>query len=272
MHIERVSPALGARVSGLDIEHPGEAECSALRAALPLHGVLFLHAPAGRPRALLDLARIFGEPLCNSHPKFGALSDHPEVSVVVNDAANPPDINVWHTDTTFMQLPAGVCVLQCQECPPEGGDTLWASMYAAHDALAPGLREWLATLQAEHRLPLDTVSPDLVRSLGEREIAALHPVVRWIPETGCRSLFVNRVYTKRIPGLHRTESSGLLAMLFDLAESPDFQVRLRWQAGDIAIWDNRITQHFATADYYPARRVMHRIALRGETPLPVPTR
>lgn len=161
-------------------------------------------------------------------------------------------------------------MLQCQECPPEGGDTLWASMYAAHDALSPGLRAWLATLQAEHRLPLDTVSPALVRSLGEREIAALHPLVRWIPETGRRSLFVNRVYTKRIAGLHRTESSGLLSMLFDLAESPDFQVRLRWQPGDIAIWDNRITQHFATADYYPARRVMHRIALRGEAPLPVP--
>ena len=76
MHIERVSPALGARVSGLDIEHPGEAECSALRAALPLHGVLFLHAPAGRPRALLDLARIFGEPLCNPHPFQGRELQH----------------------------------------------------------------------------------------------------------------------------------------------------------------------------------------------------
>jgi taurine dioxygenase len=235
-----------------------------------MHGVLFLHTPEGDPAALLGLARIFGEPIRNPHPKFGALPEFPEVSVVVNDAANPPDINVWHTDTTFMQVPAGVCVLQCQECPPEGGDTLWASMYAAHDALSPGLRAWLATLQAEHRLPLDTVSPALVRSLGEREIAALHPLVRWIPETGRRSLFVNRVYTKRIAGLHRTESSGLLSMLFDLAESPDFQVRLRWQPGDIAIWDNRITQHFATADYYPARRVMHRIALRGEAPLPVP--
>jgi taurine dioxygenase len=270
MRIDRVSPTLGARVSDLDLSEPDSACCDALRAALPMHGVLFLHTPEGDPAALLGLARIFGEPIRNPHPKFGALPEFPEVSVVVNDAANPPDINVWHTDTTFMQVPAGVCVLQCQECPPEGGDTLWASMYAAHDALSPGLRAWLATLQAEHRLPLDTVSPALVRSLGEREIAALHPLVRWIPETGRRSLFVNRVYTKRIAGLHRTESSGLLSMLFDLAESPDFQVRLRWQPGDIAIWDNRITQHYATADYYPARRVMHRIALRGEAPLPVP--
>ena len=270
MRIDRVSPTLGARVSDLDLSELDSACCEALRAALPMHGVLFLHTPEGDPAALLGLARIFGEPICNPHPKFGALPEYPKVSVVVNDAANPPDINVWHTDTTFMQVPAGVCVLQCQECPAEGGDTLWASMYAAHDALSPGLRAWLATLQAEHRLPLDTVSPALVRSLGEREIAALHPVVRWIPETGRRSLFVNRVYTKRIAGLHRMESSGLLSMLFDLAESPDFQVRLRWQPGDIAIWDNRITQHFATADYYPARRVMHRIALRGETPFPVP--
>lgn len=270
MRIDRVSPAIGARITGLDPNALDEACRQTLRSALPVHGVLFLHAPTLNPEALLALARTFGEPICNPHPKFGALPGFPEVSVVVNDAGNPPDINVWHTDTTYMQVPAGVCVLQSQECPTEGGDTLWASMYAAHDALSPGLRDWLATLQAEHRLPLDTVSPALVRSLGDREIAAVHPVVRWIPETGRRSLFVNRVYTKRIPGLHRTESSGLLSMLFDLAESPDFQVRLRWQPGDIAIWDNRITQHFAAADYYPARRVMHRIALRGEAPLPVP--
>ena len=114
---------------------------------------------------------------------------------------------------------------------------------------------------------MDNVPVELVRQIGDREISAIHPMVRWIPEIARPSLFVNRVYTKRVVGLHRMESEGLLSMLFDLTESPDFQVRFRWRKNSIAIWDNRMTQHFAAADYFPHKRVMHRIALRGEAPL-----
>ena len=153
-----------------------------------------------------------------------------------------------------MAIPAGVCVLKSVECPQEGGDTLWSSMYAALDALSPEMLDLLTSLQGEHRLPLDTVPVERVRNIGDREILAIHPVVRLIEEQARPSLFVNRVYTKRLLGMHKLQSQGLLNMLFDLAESPDFQVRFRWQKDSIAIWDNRITQHYAVADYFPQKR------------------
>ena len=271
MQLDPLSPSIGAVISGLDSSGLREvAVVSALRTALARHGVLFLRGMPGGSAELLDLARVFGAPIEGAHPKFGAVEGFPQIAVARNDAANPPDINVWHSDTTFRALPAGVCVLKCIECPPLGGDTIWSSMYAAHDALSPGMQSFLAGLDAEHRLPLDTVPPELARAASGGEIAAVHPLLRWIPETQRACLFVNRVYTRRIIGLHRLESRGLLEMLFDLAESPDFQVRFRWEKDSVAIWDNRITQHFAVADYHPSVRVMHRIALLGEQPLRVP--
>jgi taurine dioxygenase len=271
MQIDRMSPHVGAVVSGFDCDKlADEATRAELQRGLHRHGVLFFRELGLAAAELRELACVFGRPIADSHPKFGALEGYPEIAIVTNDAHNPPDINVWHTDTTFMRVPAGVCVLKCEECPSPGGDTLWSSMYAAYDALSPGMQRFLASLQAEHRLPLDTVAPERVRSVGDREISAVHPVVRWIPETGRPSLFVNRVYTKRVLGMHSIESRGLLEMLFELGESPDFQVRFSWRKDSIAIWDNRITQHFAVADYFPARRVMHRIALFGEAPLSLP--
>ena len=268
MRIEKLSASLGAEVHDLDIaEDLSGNEASTLKRALSEHGVLFMRDQDINSDALTSLARVFGEPVLNSHPKFGAVDGYPEIAVVTNDAENPPDINVWHSDTTFMQVPAGVCVLRCVELPAVGGDTLWSSMYSAYDALSPGMQDYLLTLDADHRLPMDNVPVELLRDIGEREVQAVHPVVRWIPEQERPSLFVNRVYTKRIIGLHRLESDGLLNLLFELAESPDFQVRFRWEKHSIAIWDNRMTQHFAVADYFPERRVMHRIALRGDSPI-----
>ena len=268
MRFERLSPHLGAVVqdfdSGTDLTAKNASE---LAGALCSHGVLFLRDQDIDGETLIALARVFGTPIPGSHPKFGAVDGHPEIAVVINGADSPPDINVWHSDTTYMQVPAGVCVLRCVESPAEGGDTLWSSTGAAFDALSRGLQDYLVALDAEHRLPMDNVPVELVRQIGDREISAVHPIVRRIPETERPCLFVNRVYTKRVVGLHRLESQGLLRLLFNLTESPDFQVRFRWKKNSIAIWDNRMTQHFAAADYFPERRVMHRIALRGESPL-----
>ena len=268
LQLHKVSTHIGAEVSGIDFSVPLKSELElALKNALSRYGVLFIRDQALEAEQLLSLAKIFGEPLPNSHPKFSSIDGYPEIAVVVNDQDNPPDINVWHTDTTFMSVPAGVCVLKCVECPSEGGDTLWSSMYAALDALSPSMLDFLSGLEAEHRLPLDNVPAELVHSIGDREILANHPVLRWIPELKRPSLFVNRVYAKRLLGLHKIESQGLLDMLFTLSESPDFQIRYRWRKNSIAIWDNRITQHFAAADYFPERRVMHRVALVGEKPI-----
>ena len=266
MKFERLSPHLGASVIGLDPNHAlAPEDQAALRQALAEHQVLFIRDQPLDAVQQVRLARAFGIPITDGHPKFGFVDGCEEVSLIINDADNPPDINVWHTDVTFANPPAGTCVLHCVETPPGGGgNTIWASMFAAYDALSPQMKAFLESLDGYHQLPLDGFPPKLIASAMDREIANIHPIIRWIPEAGRPALFVNRVYTQRIEGLTRAESRGVLDALFAAAESPDLQYRFAWQAGSTAIWDNRSTQHYAVADYSPARRVMHRVAVVGE--------
>lgn len=236
-----------------------------MRKALAEHQLLFLRDQPLDAVQQLRLAEAFGKPIMGGHPKFGCVDGRDEVSLVINDGENPPDINVWHTDMTFLDPPAGACVLHCVETPQGGGgNTIWSSMYAAFDALSGPMRDLLEPLDAYHQLPLDGFPPEQIAKAVGRPIAADHPVLRWIPDAGRAALFVNRVYTQRINGLSREESRGVLNALFAIAESPDRQYRFAWRAGSTAIWDNRSTQHFAVADYFPARRVMHRVAVEGE--------
>lgn len=143
-------------------------------------------------------------------------------------------------------------ILRPRLLPPVGGDTLWASMHAAYDALSPQTRAFLEPLTALHHV-------------GRFEPVE-HPVVRTHPVTGRKSLFVSRVFTKSVVGLSKEESDAILRMLFDHAESVDFQVRWSWQMGDIAFWDNRATMHYAVHDYREAR-VMERMTLKGDRPI-----
>lgn len=270
MKVRRLTPHIGAEISELELAGGlSDAEADGLRAALHEHQMVVIRNQPLTTDQQVELARIFGEPMPDPHPKFGCVDGNPAVSLVINDRDNPPDINVWHTDTTFRDPPAGTCVLHCVETPPDGGgNTIWSSMYAAYEALSEQTKLYVEPLFAYHQLPLDGRPPELVATVMGTEIAATHPVIRWVPETGHAALFVNRVYTNRIEGLPRQESDALLAALFAAAESPDRQVRLSWNAGDTAIWDNRSTQHYAVADYWPARRVMHRIAVKGEAVIP----
>lgn len=266
--VRRLEPALGAQIGALDLGRPIDADTAArLRQALGEHEVLFFRDQDLTPASQVELARAFGEPEPSSHPKFGHAEGHPEVAIVVNDAANPPDVNVWHTDMTFVDRPPSACVLYCVEPAPLGGDTIWASMSAAWRALSAPLQSLLLGLSARHSLRLDGIAMEQIRQLGDRQISAVHPLVRRHPETGRLSLFVNGVYTRRIEGLTEEESRALLPALCALAERPEFQVRFRWQRGSIAVWDNRCTQHYAVADYAPARRVMHRVTVAGDRPL-----
>ena len=149
------------------------------------------------------------------------------------------------------------------------GDTIWASMFAAYDRLSEPMKRFLEPYEAYHQLPLDGRPPELLQTVLGKPIAARHPVIRWVPEAQRRALFVNRVYTQRIEGLKKEESDAVLQGLFAIAESPDHQYRHSWKVGDTAIWDNRSTQHFAVADYWPQRRVMHRVAVKGEAVMAV---
>ena len=264
--LTKITPYLGAEIPKLT---NSELSSLSLKHLLAQHGVLYFPAANLSPLEQLKFAKTFGEPLQDHHPIFGVADGVPEVSVIVNDAEHPPNINVWHTDLTYRPTPAGTCVLQCIDSPEVGGDTLWSSMTAAYDALSEPMKAMIAPLRAEHRLSLDSVPIAQAKQVIDDPIVASHPLVRVIPETGRRSLFINRHYVHHIEGLTRIESRGVLAALCEHAESPDFQLRIKWQPGDIVVWDNRQTQHFAAADYFPAKRVMHRIALAGETPIPL---
>ena len=239
MLIEKLTPYIGAKIT--DVNLSDDRFCDELRSALVAHGVIFLPGQNLNAEQLLGIAKLFGRPVANPHPKFGCVENISEVSLVINDENNPADINVWHSDLTYHENPATTCVLQCMEKPPVGGDTLWASMTAAYDQLSDRMKSFLGGLQALHQLPLDGYPVDLIRGALDKSISGIHPIIRLIPESGRKSLFVNRVYTHHIDGLTRDESRGVLDALFDHAESPDFQVRYNWNVGDVAMWRYGIT-------------------------------
>ena len=264
MRTENLTPHIGSMIHGVDLSRPLDDNLrDRIRQTLYERQVIFFRDQNLTARRQLDLANVFGMPVASPHPKFGCVDQLPEVSRVINDERNAPDINVWHSDVSYHAEPATTCVLHAIEVPESGGDTLWSSMLRAYDTLSEPMRAFLAPLKAYHRLQLDGYPIDLVKQAVGQPISAIHPVVRRIPELDRKSLFVNRVYTHRIEGLRPCESSGLLGALCEHAESPDHQVRFRWSKGAVAIWDNRSTQHFAVADYFPQRRVMHRVAVQG---------
>jgi taurine dioxygenase len=267
LSVRSLTPALGAEVDSVDLSQElTEDAAHAIRDALSRFSVLFFHDQDLSPERHLQLARLLGTVESTPHPKFDQVDGVPEVSIVINDDQRPPDINVWHTDLTFRESPVRACLLYCLESPATGGDTLWSSLRAAYDHLSPGMRRYLQPLTARHRLPLQGIDPELLARAAAQPNAATHPVICELPENGARYLFVNPVYTERILDVPDYESRRILDLLFGLAQLPEHQLRFRWSAGCLAIWDNRCTQHYAAADYFPQRRVMHRVTVRGEPP------
>ncbi|MDG1907103.1 MAG: TauD/TfdA family dioxygenase [Arenicella sp.] len=265
MRLDHLTPAIGSVVHDVDFKQTISLElANQIREQLYQRGVLFFPNQHLSAAELLLLAKVFGEPVASPHPKFGCVDGVDEVSLVINDEDNPPDINVWHSDLSYYQEPATTCVLQCQETPVTGGDTIWSSMVSAYESLSDPLKNLVDNSQAYHQLPLDGYPSMLIKQALKNPISAVHSMARTIPETGKRALFVNRVYTHSIENISKVESDGLLNSLFSHAESPDYQVRFKWAKGTVAIWDNRSTQHFAVADYFPQRRVMYRVAIKGE--------
>ncbi|WP_193433144.1 TauD/TfdA dioxygenase family protein, partial [Streptomyces luteocolor] len=177
--------------------------------------------------------------------------------------------NVWHADVTFRERPALGAVLHLREVPPFGGDTLWADMAAAYDNLSDDIKARIDGARAVHDfIPgfARFYGPDRLAPLQDRFPPVTHPVVRTHPETGRRMLFVNTSFTTHIVGMEREESDRLLGHLVRQAHVPEYQVRFHWQAGDVAFWDNRATQHYAVDDYAPHRRVAERVAIAGDRP------
>lgn len=274
LQIQPLNPAIGARVGGVRLAGGiTDGERDALVAALLEHHVLFFEDQPIDPLAQRDLAARFGA--LHVHPIYPHVPDVPEIIVLDTSLDNPPDNDNWHTDVTFLAEPAMGAILSAQVLPPSGGDTLWASGIAAWRALSAPWRKMLCGLNAEHdilksfpawrfaRTPEEKVSWEKARA---DHPPRLHPVVRTHPVSGKHGLFVNEGFTTRIVELHPTESDAVLKQLFAHVARPEFTVRWRWKTGDVAFWDNRLTQHYATSDYLPARRVMHRATIMGDAP------
>ncbi|MFD5778453.1 TauD/TfdA dioxygenase family protein [Streptomyces sp. NPDC126933] len=257
---------IGAEIRGLDLSGPlSPAVREELNRALLEWKVLFFRGQHLSSDAQRAFARNWGELETNPLLATGAARD----VVRLDRTAVPTYENVWHTDVTFRERPALGAVLQLREVPPAGGDTLWADMAAAYDNLPREVKDRIDGARAVH----DFV-PGFARFSPAARLAPFqelfppveHPVVRRHPETGRRMLFVNASFTTRIVGFEPEESDRLLRLLFQQAHVPEFQVRFRWEAGDIAFWDNRATQHYAVSDYGTHRRVAERVAIVGDRP------
>ena len=182
---------------------------------------------------------------------------------------------IWHNDLTWHTTPSFAAVLRAVEIPPVGGDTLWADMGAAYDLLPDDLKARIDPLLAEHDWMQSfgrAMPQEAIDALRPQFMPVQHPVVRVIPDTGRRVLFVNMAFTQRIVGVSEAESNTLLTQLYRHVQRPELQVRLRWQPNTVAMWDNRTCQHYAASDYYPARRVMDRISIVGDRPVGIAAR
>ncbi len=268
-----ISPAIGAVVTGLDLTRPLSQETvAALDRALVERQVLFFENQPLTPRQHRDLAARFGD--LHIHPIYPRVPDQPEIIVLDTHAENPTDNDNWHTDVTFIRTPPKAAVLSAKLIPPGGGDTLWASSFAAYEALSEPFKRLLDGLRAVHDFeksfpPGRFATPEAAADWQRARAAnppVEHPVVRTHPVSGRRGLFVNEGFTTRILGLGQKESDAVLRFLFEHASKPEFTLRWRWKVGDLAIWDNRSTQHYAVNDYLPHRRIVHRATVLGDQP------
>ena len=277
VEVRPLTATCGAEIHGVDLAQPiDDATYLELRRALLDYGAIFFRDQQMDDLAHNRFAARFGEP--DIFP-FGErpTPEAPAVHVIDFDGAADAEgtgADEWHADVTFIPTPPMGTVLRAVVLPPQGGDTCFANMSAAFDALSAPLREMLDGLTALHDYRV--FAPKLFRTdpvngpskLEERAKVnppVEHPVVRTHPDSGRKVLFVNRNYTSRIVGLSERENEMLLPYLFDHARDPMFQCRFQWRPGSVAFWDNRLVQHYAVADY-TARRRMHRVVIKGDKP------
>lgn len=276
IEINRLGAHLGAEVTGVDLTAPPDAGTrDAILAAHAEHQVLVF------PDQDLsgDQLRAFGAALgeLTVHPFSTSEDAAPELIVYDNTPENPPlQTDVWHTDETFRAVPPMGTMLCSKIVPAIGGDTVFASMTAAYEGLSDRMQGFISGLEAVHDFkPFKKLFGDSPAERKKRQYfedlypPVTHPVVRLHPVTGNKVLFVNPQFTLFIKGMEERESASLLDTLFHQAVIPEYQYRHRWRAAMVVFWDNRSAQHYAVHDYFPARRLMHRVTLKGEPPVGV---
>ncbi len=265
IQVRPLTRRIGAEIGGVDLARPlSNRQADELHNALLDHQVIFFRdQPSLGHEAHKAFGRLFGE--LAIHSGVAGIEGHPEIVAIHADAQSRFVAGEdWHSDLTADACPPMGSILYLHTVPETGGDTLFASMSGAYDALSDKMKAYLDGLVATH--DADHVYRPLFPDLDRRYPCNDHPVVRTHPETGVKSLFVNRSYVTRIKGVSEAESSAILDYLYAHCTNPNFQVRFRWSPHAVAFWDNRCTQHMATWDYFPDTRSGFRVTVAGERP------
>ena len=248
---KRLSAALGAEVTGVDLAQADASDIAAIKRLLEEHMVLFFPGQHLDQDAHVAFGQNFG-PL-EGHPNLKDRNDvaHPEIFRLAASEGGIAD--EWHTDLTFLDSPSRMSILNMKVCPDVGGDTMWSNLIAAYEGLSPPMRDLLDGLSALHdALPHNR--PDRV---------TIHPVIRVDPATGRKALYVSEHFTRRLVEMDAMESDLLLGYLTNHVKQPAYTVRYRWTAGTIGMWDNRFTQHYVVNDF-AAERVIERVTIMGD--------
>lgn len=268
IRVAPVTPLIGAEVSGVDLATIDDETWREVERAFADHSVLFFRDQEMTPEQQKALGSRLGQ--LHVHPAAGTLDGHPEVMIIHADERSKVVAgNGWHTDVSCDERPPMATILRLVTVPPIGGDTLFASMYAAYDALSEPMKEFLGQLSAVHDGAHVYAGRYGTKESDTRDGAfprSVHPVVRTHPVTGRKALYVNRAFTTRIKGLQPAESRALLDFLYAHLEDPHFQCRLHWEENTVAMWDNRCLQHYAMWDYHPNVRHGYRVSVVGERP------
>ncbi|WP_158969404.1 TauD/TfdA family dioxygenase [Paraglaciecola sp. L3A3] len=264
LQIKALTQNIGAEISNVDLTEELSADIrSQLFDAIMEYQVIFFRDQPINHEQHKEVGRIFGDLII--HPGVAGIEGHEDIVAIHADKDSKYVAgDNWHTDLSCNAEPPMGSMLYLHTIPDIGGDTLFSSMYAAYDALSPRMQEYLSGLEAEH--DANHVYHAIFGDYSKTYPCNVHPVIRTHPVTGKKSIYVNSSYTTRIMGLSKTESEGILTMLYNHVKDPNFQVRFTWQPDSIAIWDNRCTQHFAVWDYFPQTRSGYRVTMAGEKP------
>ena len=269
IEVRKLTPTIGAEIFGVDLAKPlGNQQFQEIHDALMDKCVIFFRDQTLTVEQHKAFGARFGK--LHVHPNAPKLvPEHPEILVIKADETSKHVAGEeWHSDVSCdLEPPMGSLLYMHEAAANGGGDTLFASGYAAYDKLSVPLQAFLGTLTAVH----DSAKAHSMRKPGQGSDMlfpkAEHPVVRTHPVTRRKLLFVNRGFTTHIVGLKKAESDALLEMLFRHFETPEFHCRFKWRSNSLAFWDNRAAQHHAMFDYWPNRRYAHRVTVCGDTPV-----
>lgn len=258
----KLSPAIGSRIENIDVRSLDASSAKAVREAFLRRGMLVFPGQNLVGQEVARFAMLFGEIWVSKILK--GLPDAPGVCALTNYGKEAGLTEYWHHDSTYSARPPAITVLSAQTIPDCGGDTLWCNQYEILESLSPGMQQMLRGLKAMH---YDRQRDKQIDGTwrGKTDEHTAHPVVRTHPDTGRQALFISG-QAEHFEGMTREESKPLLTYILGLLGRPDSSYRHRWQKGDLLMWDNRCTSHYAVHDYGTSERIMHRVTIQGEVP------